>query len=203
MARGKILKLIIGPMFAGKTERLIQTIKVLRRFSKKEVLAFKPSGDTRSPNQYRSHNDEELQAFELPSKQPEKIFNFLYLVTQKRDMKSGVILAFDEVQFFAQTFPKVVDRLLNMGYDILLAGLHTDYLREQFGPTLALVGLCENISQIELCTSICTCGEIAIFSQRIQGGADQVEVGNHYEPRCGKCFDPTSHEQPVSEPLPA
>lgn len=193
MDRGKIEKLYIGPMFGRKTSRLIKRVENMREYAGKRIVAIKPLQDTRSAF-IEDHDGSKLEAHEVDGGKPEEIPNIIALWEAKAGRRFDII-AFDEVQFFSTDSPKVfvsvVNKLLALGYDIIAAGLNYDFKGMPFGPTLALVGLCENSSQIEICYSYCKkCGQEALFSQRITKSTEEVEPGNHYEPRCGNCFEP-------------
>lgn len=195
MERGKIEKLYIGPMFGRKSSRLIKRVENMREYAGKKILAFKPAQDTRAEGAFiEDHDGSRLEAFEVDGNKPEEIPTIIALEEAKLGHRFDVI-AFDEVQFFSVSSPEkflaVTNRLLTLGYDIIAAGLNFDFRGMPFGPTLALVGLCENSSQIEICYSYCKkCGEEAIFSQRLTNTTEEIEAGNHYEPRCGNCFTP-------------
>ncbi len=199
MERGE-LKLIIGNMFANKTGWLIHIIETLREFGKKKVLVLKPTTDTRSgAGQIKDYHGKTMEATEIPVSNPWFILNII----REKENEIGIrfnIIAFDEVQFFPNDseFFKVVDGLLNLGYDIMAAGLALDFKREPFGSTLILVGLCQNNHNLTWLTSFCVkCGKPAPLPQRIFNGkpapydSPQVFVGGKeaYEARCYACHE--------------
>jgi len=77
---------------------------------------------------------------------------------------------------------------------VILAGLDQDYLRRPFGPMPACMALAEYVDKMH---AVCVrCGDAAAYSQRISGGAQQVQVGDFeaYEARCRECYEPFDPE---------
>lgn len=203
MERGRIEKLYVGPMFGRKSSKLIQRVENMREYAGKRIIVFKPAQDTRSKGGFiEDHDGSRMEAYEIDGNKPQDIPHVVALEEAKLGRRFDII-AFDEVQFFSieapQVFVSVVNKLLALGYNVIAAGLNFDFKGMPFGPTLALVGLCENSSQVEICYSYCKkCGDEALFSQRLTQTTNEIEAGNHYEPRCGSCFKP-----PEEKPLPS
>jgi thymidine kinase len=71
---------------------------------------------------------------------------------------------------------------------VIVAGLDQDFRRKPFGPMPHLLSVAEYVDKMH---AICLrCGGPAHYSQRIAGGAEQVQVGDldSYEARCRRCY---------------
>jgi thymidine kinase len=80
--------------------------------------------------------------------------------------------------------------LADAGIRVVVAGLDQDYARRPFGPMPRLLAHAELVDKMH---AVCVrCGAEAHYSQRIAGGADQVQVGDveSYEARCRRCYEP-------------
>ncbi|MEK9194432.1 MAG: hypothetical protein AAB884_01330, partial [Patescibacteria group bacterium] len=137
MPRG-VLTLIAGNMFAGKTDDLMRRVRKIRRYSQKKVLVLKPDTDSRSTRGYiESFDRKRMRAIEVSGKNPETILEAVKkeeLRLKKRHRKTTRldIIAIDEIQFFeAFGFIKVMDRLLELGHDAIVAGLAFDFKTER------------------------------------------------------------------------
>jgi thymidine kinase len=144
------------------------------------VQVFKPLIDDRfSIEEVVSRDDRRLKA--LPVATAEELL---------RQIELGVnVVGIDEIQFFDDEIVGVVMQLADAGIRVIGAGLDQDYLRRPFGPMPVLLSVAEDVSKMH---AVCVrCGGSAHYSQRIAGGASQVEVGDtSYEARCRSCFEP-------------
>ncbi len=165
-------------MFSGKSEELIRR---LRRavIARQRVQVFKPLIDDRfSMEEVVSRDERRLKA--IPVATAEELL---------REIELGVhVVGIDEIQFFDDEIVSVVMQLADAGIRVIGAGLDQDYLRQPFGPMPALLSVAEEVSKMH---AVCVrCGGAAHYSQRIAGGASQVEVGDtSYEARCRSCFE--------------
>jgi thymidine kinase len=82
----------------------------------------------------------------------------------------------------------VCDILASKGTRVIVAGLDMDYQGKPFGQMPALLSMAEYITKLH---AICMqCGNIANYSYRKSGVAEQLLIGNKdlYEPRCRICY---------------
>ena len=199
MATRGTLHLIMGNMFAGKTTELMNRIDIMRKHGRKHVLVLKPTIDTRSGRcQLKNFHGRVMPAIEVPADNARHIFDAINCEIKEDELPD--IIAIDEIQFFSQKshIYLVVDRLLELGYDVICAGLRLDFRGEPFGSTLSLIGLCDGMHNVTLLHSYCAlCGKPAHLPQRLIDGlpahysADQVQVGGKesYQARCYACHD--------------
>lgn len=162
--------MIAGPMFSGKTGKLVAMVDVFTRMGHK-VLTVKPSLDDRygGKSEIHSHDHKRTKAIVVDGEKPQKIVETI--------LSSGadkVIL--DEVQFFDKK--KIIDVALKLkvaGVHVIAAGLLYDYQRKPFGATPDLLGLADE--RLELFAICQRCGSLARHTERLKGGKGQVVVG--------------------------
>lgn len=170
---GKI-KLLVGPMFAGKTTALIKEANLSNSF-----LAFKPKIDNRySDEQIVAHTEKYIDA--IPVDLSESICK---ITSQEVDL---VII--DEVQFFDQQIIDDVVLLKQKGLNVIVAGLDTDFRKEPFHITHSLQKIAD---EVEVLKAVCKqCGQQAEYTYRTSQSNEVIVVGGseNYEPRCLKCY---------------
>jgi thymidine kinase len=181
MKKGK-LTVIAGPMFSGKTGKLVAMMEVFTQMGHK-VLVVKPSVDTRYGGlpEIHSHDHKKAKAMTIEGKTvPEILEKILKTRTDK--------VIFDEVQFFDKDIIiKVITTLKKKGIHVIASGLLYDYKRTPFGATPELMGLADE--RLELMAICQKCGSLARHSARVKGGKSVVVVGasDKYIATCEKC----------------
>lgn len=181
--RGK-LTVIAGPMFAGKTTKLLTLFSVLSNlhFS---VLCFKAEATGNGGMGHtRSHDERSLPVIYIDMDRPERILE--YVGTQ--GIQKVII---DNMNFFPkERFLKVVRTLLSRGVDVYVNGLIYDYRRREYGATKTLMNMAdESIEQFSICVK---CGSKAMHTERVAGGTQQ-SIGTNgreraaYIPVCASC----------------
>jgi thymidine kinase len=179
------LEVIVGCMFAGKTEELIRRIKVLQ-FAKKNIVVIKPSIDNRySGDEIASHSGYRVKGVNASS--AKDILNLINKDTE--------VVAIDEAQFFDKDLVKIVESLADRGIRVMVAGLDRDFRGEPFGVIPELLTRAEFITKLSaVCSS---CGNPATRTQRLVNGKPAsyndpivlVGAAEAYEPRCRHCHD--------------
>lgn len=179
------LEVIVGCMFAGKTEALIQRVQMAKA-QKKNVLVFKPEIDNRySIGEVVSHSGTSIESIVI--KKAEEILNYIQEDTE--------VVAIDEVQFLDEMIIPICDQLAHKGLLVIVAGLDTDFRGEPFGVMPTLLSQAESITKL---TAICAvCGAPATRTQRLVNGVSAryddpiVLVGakESYEARCRCCHE--------------
>lgn len=160
---GKI-KLILGPMYSGKTSELLNRYRRWN-LAKKKVLMIKYENDKRyKENEIVTHDGLSLKAFKC---------NLLEELDNK--IKDYDIICIDEVQFYkdAHIF---CEKWANEGKIIEASGLNGNYKREPFEIISKLVALADDICHLKaVCTST---GNDASFSIRIVDNEDEILIGS-------------------------
>ena len=172
------IEVICGSMFSGKTEELIRRLR-RARIANLRVGIFKPETDNRYHREnIVSHDENSIPS--IPVSSSKAILEQVSAVD---------VVGIDEAQFFDETLPDICDALATMGTRVIVAGLDMDYLGKPFGPMPALLSMAEYITKLH---AICMqCGNIANYSYRKTGNAEQLLIGNKdlYEPRCRLCYE--------------
>ncbi len=176
------LTVIAGPMFSGKTSKLVAMVEVFTRMGHK-VLTVKPKLDNRygGKDEIHSHDHRKTPAIVVDGQTPEEIIDQI-LKTRADEV------IFDEVQFFhKEKVMKVIDTLRKHGIHVVAAGLLYDYQRKPFGATPDVLGLADE--SMELFAICQKCGSIARHTERVGGGKSVIEVGaaDKYIASCETC----------------
>jgi len=189
------LELIIGPMYSGKTSKLLEIYKQCK-FCELSVCVINHSLDKRYHDAMLSSHDRVM----VPCINTDNLHNLWFndgmidLNEQvdnenyKKTRNSSVILI-NEGQFFNDLY-SVVDDMLKNKKIVYVCGLDGDFERKKFGHILDLIPLCDNVSKLSSLCSICKNGTPGIFSMRITNEKQQTVIGSeNYLPVCRKCYD--------------
>ena len=179
--KGK-LTVIAGPMFSGKTGKLVALVDVFTNMGY-TVLTVKPKIDNRygGKKEIHSHDHRRSKALVMDS-EPKDVMVKKILAT-----KAEKVIV-DEVQFFEkETIKSVIVALKKKGIHVIAAGLLYDYKRQPFGATPDLVGLADEY--LELMAVCQKCGSLARHSERMGGKKGVIEVGaaDKYIAVCERC----------------
>lgn len=192
------LRLIIGPMFSGKTTQLVHDVERYWRAGKRCVI-IKHASDTRFATDARIVTHAGHECAKIPT-----------IIAANLDdadvcdaLAGAEVIGIDEVQFItaphlfadlaAPAIARVVDTieaLVLAGKIVICGGLDTDYRRVPFALTFALIGRAHEI--VKLLAVCANCGADALFSARIAPDAayEQSHVGgcDKYAALCRACF---------------
>lgn len=148
------IELIVGPMFAGKTEELIRRVTVLS-YGKDVIKVFKPKKDDRyDADKISSHNGRRLDSILV--KNPQEIYDHI--------TEDTTVVAIDEIQFFDESIVDLCDHLADRGIRVMAAGLDNDFKGNPFSIVPDLMTISELVTKL---TAVCTkCGNTATRSQR-------------------------------------
>lgn len=159
------LTVIAGPMFAGKTTKLLTIFSVLSNLGH-SVLCFKAEAfNNGGMGHTRSHDERPLPVIYIYKDKPEKILQYV-----GQDGIKKVII--DAIHFFPKVaFVNVVRILLSKGIDVYVNGLIYDYRKREYGATKILMRMAgDSIEQFSICVK---CGGKAAHTERIAGGTEQ------------------------------
>ncbi len=183
------IEVVCGPMFSGKSEELIRRLR-RAKIARKRVEVFKPVLDNRySDDEIVSHGDQRMKSTVVSSAKE---------ILDQVDRRAQVI-GVDESNFFGPELVDIATHLADMGKQVIIAGLDTDYLGRPFSPMPELLCLAESITKT---LAICMrCGNPAKHTQRLVESSDLIVVGasGMYEARCRRCFEPGVPKQEVME----
>jgi thymidine kinase len=180
------LELFIGPMFSGKTSKLIELYKQYK-FCNIPVLVINHSIDNRytdSTNTNKTNNMVELSSHDkitIPCLQTEKLLDI------EVNFETNIILI-NEGQFFTDLYQFTI-LMLEQNKTIYISVLDGDFKRQKFGEILDLIPLCDKVTKMQSLCSLCKNGCPGIFSLRLTKDIEQTLIGiDNYIPVCRKCY---------------
>ena len=174
------LELFIGPMFSGKTSKLLEIYKQCD-FCSIPVAVINHSDDTRYHESMLSTHDKIM----IPCIQVLKLDDILQLEI----VKNADVVLINEGQFFEDLY-ECVFTMLKMKKRIYIAGLDGDFKRQKFGRILDLIPLCDKVTKLTSLCGLCKDGTDGIFSFRITKEMEQTLIGStNYIPICRNCYE--------------
>ncbi len=196
------LEVIVGPMFSGKTERLIARLH-RAQYARKRIRILKPAHDTRHQGHIASravNQDGSIEVTDTLSAVMVRNADDFANVTQNADYD---VLAVDEAQFFPLDEPmtdslgwfgRAIRDLMRLRAQsdlrVIIAGLDMDFAENPFGPIPGLLAMADSVEKL---TGVCMiCGsDHGYISHRIIPGDKQLVVGDagEYQVRCRACYE--------------
>jgi len=186
------LEIITGPMFCGKSTELIRRLHTAK-WAGKNIIVIKPASDVRTKSEIAARGkDAETLQFVRKAEFP------AHAVSSEKEIlrlfRGNVfdVLAVDEAQFFDEWFVGFIEKLLEREAKrdlcIIVCGLDMDAWRKPFGVMPHLLAIANNILKLQAVCFRCR-SEHAVFSQKLSGGKNKVDVGDaeKYEARCRLC----------------
>ena len=177
--------LILGPMFAGKTTRLLERVKQLEESVSANVLLLKSDKDTRyAKDKVVTHDGRGRECFPVKSLELEVVVK----TVGERKWNECDVVAVDEAQFMGDLAPFARRCAEELGQTVYVCGLDGDYRRERFGGVLDLIPLCDTVTRLR--GTCAECGDESLFSRRVEASEDVVRVGGRdkYAPVCRACY---------------
>jgi thymidine kinase len=193
------LELIVGPMYSGKTSRLVEVYNKCK-FCNILVSVINHTIDNRYDEELLSTHDQ----IKIPCIKTERLMD-LWLdpsINILEDEISGIprikdifkisrseVILINEGQFFPD-LKEFVDYLLKNEKKVYICGLDGDFERKKFGQILDLIPLCDKVTKLTSLCSLCKDGTPGIFSMRLTKETEQTVVGSeNYIPVCRKCYE--------------
>jgi thymidine kinase len=183
------LRVVMGPMFAGKTSEIQG---VVRRYQclGKSVLVLTADIDNRYQSDVAAiinHDRTAIPAQAVP-------VDGLASVLAWPEFAAATALVIDEAQFFRGCLLDFVKAAVDEhGKHVTVVGLDGDASRRPFGDVLALVPLADSVMKLTALCRHCGDGTAAIFTRCLavrDASGGQVAVGGAemYEPVCRRHF---------------
>jgi len=174
------LEIIIGPMFSGKTSKLL-SIKKMYDLCDISCCVVNYSGDNRYHDTMLSTHDKIM----IPCLNVERLKT---IITDENIKKYDVFLI-NEGQFFSDLYKSVSELVNNFNKKVYVCGLDGDFKRKKFGQILDLIPLCDNVKKQHALCIKCKNGKKALFSMRITKEKKQKVIGvDNYIAVCRKCY---------------
>ena len=180
------LGLYIGPMYSGKTSKLLELYKQFT-FCNIPVKVINHSDDTRYHESMLSSHDKIM----IPCIQIAKISEVWFDVNNANytDLRNAEVVLINEAQFFDDLYICVND-MLDKNKKIYISGLDGDFEQKRFGQMLDLIPLCDNVTKLTALCNICKDGTPGIFSLRLSDEKIQTLIGSdNYIPVCRNCYN--------------
>uniref|UniRef100_A0A6C0I591 thymidine kinase n=1 Tax=viral metagenome TaxID=1070528 RepID=A0A6C0I591_9ZZZZ len=177
------LHLIMGPMFSGKTTRLLNLYKTCREEGK-DVYVINYIGDKRYHETLLSTHDEEM----IPCDSSVQTLADAWPNHVIAPIHHADVILINEGQFFPDLVPIVKTMVEEFGKVVYVSGLDGDYKRETFGSMLQLVPISDSVEKLLSKCHLCPESK-APFSHRLTAEQQQVVIGStNYIPLCRKCY---------------
>ena len=178
------LELIMGPMFSGKTSRLLDVHKQCV-YCEIPVLVINYSGDTRySKTMLSTHDDRTIPCIFV-----EKLEDIEKNSTHREVLENASVILVNEGQFFVDLFEWSTRQVDNNKKKVYIAGLDGDFKRQIFGDMLKLVPYADKVMKLASICSRCKNGRPGLSSHRITTAQQQKMIGvSEYTPLCRKCY---------------
>lgn len=168
------LKLIIGPMYSGKSTNLLSEINKYKNITDKILVINNVLDNDRYErgDYLKTHDSMKIPALML------KNLNELNELYVEKYNESDIIFI-DESQFFDDLYDFVKKELfdINSKKMFIVAGLSGDYNMNMIGDIIKLVPLADNILKLSSFCIDCNDGTLANFTKRIVKNDVQIVVG--------------------------
>lgn len=175
------LRILIGPMFAGKSSRILD---IVSRYAaiQTPVLVIKPESDNRySHDEVVTHDNRRAHCV--------RVRDLDDIPRNLLDLHQVVIV--EEAQFFNHLVAFCEYLVDTLNKDLYIVGLDGDSNRLPFGEILACIPLADSVEKLTAFCRRCANGTPGIFTHRRNGVPDQqVMVGGAelYETLCRECY---------------
>lgn len=191
------LELYLGPMYSGKTSKLLEIYKQCS-FCNIPVAVVNHGSDTRYHESMLSTHDKAM----IPCIQTQHLTDiwanrnidapFDEKSSNHLKIRAAEVILINEGQFFDDLYECVAD-MLKEKKRVCVAGLDGDFQRNKFGQILDLIPICDSVTKLTSLCSICKNGIPGIFSLRLSKETKQMLVGSdNYIPVCRVCYDKNS-----------
>lgn len=184
------LQLIIGPMFAGKSSKILSLKNRMEAIGKR-VLVIKHSIDVR----YLSVNDAAVEVVNHDKYRCSAVAcSSLMSVVGSESFTNADLIIIDEGQFFDDLVTFVTDVVEKYSKELVVVGLDGDAHRKPFGQMLEIVPLADDVTFLKALCQICADGTVARFTaaksklvlELTKDGVPNVGDDTSYLPVCRK-----------------
>jgi len=190
------LELFIGPMYSGKTSKILEIYKQCN-FCNISVAVINHSDDTRYHScKLSSHDKVMIDCIQTKSiselwdyTKIEDSDTYDEICENHLKLRNAEVILINEGQFFENLYSTVVS-MLNAKKRVYIAGLDGDFERKKFGEILDLIPLCDKVTKLTSLCCMCKNGTLAIFSLRLTKEKQQTLIGSdNYIPVCRHCYE--------------
>jgi len=174
----RYLEIFMGPMFSGKSSKLVQVINEHMSNQNIKQLVINHASDTRyGSNCIITHNQESIPCTSITN---------ISDIFELTEYMVATHIYIDEAQFFPDLYDSIVKIMLNSDKYIYVAGLDSDFEIKPFN-NLGIIKLIPLANKVTKFTAKCyMCQQDAPYTMRISDSNDQILVGtkSEYQPCC-------------------
>lgn len=182
------LELIVGPMFSGKTTKLIQIYnEKSEKYGKTKCLAINYAMDKRYSEDPKivSHDNISIDCYSIYD-----LSDFIENQTKHHILLNSDYIFINEAQFFPNLLEQILFIKNKLNKHVILCGLDLDFKREKFGELMDLVPHANKLYKLTGKCNTKDCCHPSEFSHRIIQFNNQLLIGNDcYVPLCKKCYE--------------
>ena len=179
------LELILGPMFSGKTSKILDLYKQCE-FSNIPVVVINHTSDKRYSETMLSTHDLKM----IPCIQASSLCDAMEILEIKNKINDATVILINEGQFFNDLYEWTKMMVETNLKEIYICGLDGDFNRNKFVQILDLIPLCDKVTKLKSLCSMCKNGTKALFSLRVTEEKEQVLIGSDcYKPVCRACYN--------------
>lgn len=182
------LEIIYGPMFSGKTTKLIHLYnEKVKEFGQDKCIAFNYALDKRysSESEIVSHDGLRINCELLFD-----IRDFIDNPNNNSRLKNINYIFINEAQFFPNLLNIVLFITNVLNKNVILCGLDLDFKKEKFGEILDLIPFSNKIHKMTGKCNTKNCTNPSIYSYLTIKYNNQLLIGNDvYIPLCEDCYN--------------
>lgn len=181
------IDIIIGPMFSGKTTKLINYYNdYVIKYGQETCLAINYKMDKRYTNETKivSHDGLNIECFDAID-----LDTFIKNLLNDNIFSKVKYIFINEAQFFSNLKNIILFIKNDLNKNIILCGLDLDFKREKFGELIDLIPYAKNIYKLTGKCNTENCILPSEFSHRLINNSDQLLIGNCYVPLCKLCYE--------------
>ena len=181
------LEVIMGPMFSGKTELLINKFNMYSILSDPHNILL----NTTFCMAFNYHKDirygEDIIASHDKKSIPSINIEFLSEIFKHPDFSKSTHIFINEAQFFPDLKSNIIKLVETFNKNVIICGLDSDFKREKFGELCDLIPFADYIYKLNgQCND---CMNKSLFTYRVTNEKLQEVIGtDNYIPLCRKCY---------------
>jgi thymidine kinase len=179
------LEIIKGPMFSGKTTRLLDIYKKYS-FCELKTMVINYEKDNRYSDKMLSSHDKVMIPC-VKTLHLSDIVDFKRFNMTNSDFLNAKAILINEGQFFDDIVDWVTIAVEKYHKNVYICGLNSDYKRNKFGDWLDLETISDKVVMLHSFCSHCK-KKPAIFTHRLSKEVELEVIGTEYIPVCRNCY---------------
>ena len=182
-SHGGYLQLIMGPMFSGKTSKILSVYRQLLLCGVKTLVVNYAEDKRYSDSQLSTHDKTMIPCIFI-----NKLSELNEQYSDKLRQSDAVLI--NEGQFFPDICEWTEEMVDKEQKKIYICGLDGDFRRKKFGSWLDLIPLADDVVKLKSICPLCKNGTAGLFSYRVNKEVtQQISIGSDsYLPLCRGCY---------------